>query len=197
MAFGKIVAFDRVKGCGLIAPDDGSSKVFVHADDLDGQRHINIGTPVRFSSIQGIRGPKAYNVRILTALPDRLGMAVDPRDDGSATADIDCDEDHFLKVQILSHREYAVEITDVLISVLPDATSAQIVQVRSELAKRAVQRGWLGALADHVSHRRSRNKTMTTLGPRSPRKRPALNDPATLRDLGARRSRMASLPPES
>jgi CspA family cold shock protein len=137
MALGKIAAFELTMGCGLIAPDEGGPSVFVHADDLGGQQNVGVGTPVRFSSVQGIRGPRAYNVRILTAPSD------DPCDDGSLTGDVGYGGGYLLEVQILSRRQYAEEITNILISAIPGATSAQIVEAQSALAQRAARRGWL------------------------------------------------------
>jgi CspA family cold shock protein len=143
MALGKIIEFDPVEGCGFIAPDGGGPRVSVHGDDLGGQWDVSIGTPVRYSSIQGAQGPKAYNVGILT-LPSgnqgRLRASLGDRTGGAAT---DADGDDFLGVQLLSHREYAEEVTDILISLLPGVTATEIVEVRSQLVRRAAGHGWL------------------------------------------------------
>jgi cold shock CspA family protein len=57
-------------GYGLIQPDDGSPLVFVDVANFGGQwRDFKPGTLVRFSSLQGVRGTKAYNVMILATKP--------------------------------------------------------------------------------------------------------------------------------
>lgn len=54
MALGKIAGFDSVTGREFITPDDSGKKVFVPADDLEGQRDVHVGMPVRFSSIPAL-----------------------------------------------------------------------------------------------------------------------------------------------
>src|ERR1700733_3887968 len=67
---GKIMIIDSADGYGFIEPDEGSAKVFVHADDFGPQwQRLRPGTVVRFSIIQGFRGLKAYNVTILARRP--------------------------------------------------------------------------------------------------------------------------------
>lgn len=62
---GKVAEFDLAGGYGLIAPDDGGPRVFVHADEFGGWHGVRIGTGVRFSTVQGRGLEKAYNVIIL------------------------------------------------------------------------------------------------------------------------------------
>jgi cold shock protein len=51
---------------GFIEPDDGTDRVIVHADEFGAEwPDVKPGTAVRFSSLQGARGLRAYNVRIL------------------------------------------------------------------------------------------------------------------------------------
>jgi cold shock protein len=138
VATGKLCVFDPVKGFGFIQPDDGSSQVFIHADDLGGRLDLNAGTPVKFSSIQGFRWPKAYNVRVLTPTVGRDD--VEPRDDAFRTAR---NRSRSVTSRAISGPVYAQEITNVLVSALPDITATQIVQVRAELMKHAARRGWL------------------------------------------------------
>jgi hypothetical protein len=44
---------------------------------------------------------------------------------------------------VISFRDYAQEITDVLIDLAPDLTASQILEIRLRLAAAAMQRGWL------------------------------------------------------
>jgi cold shock protein len=134
VSLGKIVRFDPVRGCGFIRPDDDSADVYVHSDELGGHLDVIVGTPVRFSSVQGAQWPKAYNVIILTSAfdeRDRLSIPVDSR----------------VEVQVLSDRDYMKEVTEVLFSELPNATVSQIFEIRSQLTKQAARRGWVRALS--------------------------------------------------
>jgi cold shock CspA family protein len=72
MTLGKIAGFDSVTGRGFITPDHNGKKVFIHADDLEGQRDVHVGIPVRFSIIPAL-GLRAYNVRILSPLTSVIG----------------------------------------------------------------------------------------------------------------------------
>lgn len=131
MAIGTIVRFDAASGHGYIAPDDGGAEVFVNAAELGGPRDLSVGMHVRYSSIQGVRGLKAYNVGIVTGRP--------------AQPFVEHASDRYAGIEFLSPREYAEEIAAVLASAVPDASAAQVVEVRANLVARAAHRGWLEA----------------------------------------------------
>jgi CspA family cold shock protein len=122
MITGRIACFDPNNGYGLIEPDDGSPQVLVHPDDFGGLREISVGTPVKFSCIQGNRGPKAYNIIIIS------------QDDAPA---------ELLAAKVLDPQAYAHEIAQVLISKVPDITTTQISDISKKLTKRAARRGWV------------------------------------------------------
>jgi cold shock protein len=148
MAFGEIAGFDPACDHGFIVPDDGGPRVFVHADELGGQWNVDVGTRVRFSSIQGADGPKAYNVAIVSCPSEHQHRVPTPFDVGDNTAvGKCCEESPILSLggRIVSRSEYVEEITDVLIKVLPSVTAMQIMEIRSELARRAVKRGWVAS----------------------------------------------------
>ena len=65
MAVGTVKWFNATKGFGFIAPEDGSSDVFVHQSDIDvqGYRELTEGQRVEFSVEAGQKGPKAAKVR--------------------------------------------------------------------------------------------------------------------------------------
>src|SRR4051794_14003130 len=66
MEQGIVVRFDDAKGYGFIAPDDGGDDVFVHANELSGRgTSVACGTRVEFGVLDGGRGLKAYDVRVL------------------------------------------------------------------------------------------------------------------------------------
>jgi CspA family cold shock protein len=65
MPVGTVKWFNATKGFGFIAPEDGSSDVFVHQSDIDvqGYRELTEGQRVEFSVETGQKGPKAAKVR--------------------------------------------------------------------------------------------------------------------------------------
>ena len=64
MTNGTVKFFNDTKGFGFITPDDGGKDVFVHANDLDGER-ITEGDKVSFEVEEGKKGLNAVNVTLL------------------------------------------------------------------------------------------------------------------------------------
>ncbi|MBO0774523.1 MAG: cold-shock protein [Actinobacteria bacterium] len=65
MAQGTVKWFNPDKGFGFIAPDDGTSDVFVHHSviDMDGYRTLDENQKVEYTVQQGPKGPQAAQVR--------------------------------------------------------------------------------------------------------------------------------------
>jgi CspA family cold shock protein len=60
---GKVVWFNNAKGFGFLSREGGPD-VFCHYSSIqiDGYKTLKEGDPVRFSVIQGAKGPQADNV---------------------------------------------------------------------------------------------------------------------------------------
>lgn len=67
MATGTVKWFNAEKGFGFIAPDDGSSDVFVHYSEIQGSgfRTLEENQQVEFEVGEGAKGPQAQQVRAL------------------------------------------------------------------------------------------------------------------------------------
>ncbi len=68
MATGTVKWFDERKGYGFIKPDAGGEDLFVHRSgvvDFD-RRGLQEGARVEYELVEGLRGPQARNVRLLS-----------------------------------------------------------------------------------------------------------------------------------
>jgi CspA family cold shock protein len=143
VARGTLNNFDASSGYGYITPDDGGAEVFVHADEFGGQGDLPpTGTRLKFSTIPGTHGPKAYNVMILSAgnparAPDRKPESSESDVLYSSAAAADPNSGSLATV------EYADEVIGILSAVFRDVTAAQLATVSSRLVGKAVRRGWV------------------------------------------------------
>ena len=66
MASGTVVRFDRRRGYGFVAPDDGGEDVFVHQNNInmEGFRYLQVGERVTYELEVGEKGMKAVSVSL-------------------------------------------------------------------------------------------------------------------------------------
>lgn len=64
MTFGTVKYFDLTRGCGLIAPDGGTSDVVVHQPDIDlaGLGQLAAKQRLGFDTVACRSGPRAVNL---------------------------------------------------------------------------------------------------------------------------------------
>jgi len=65
MATGKVKFFNDEKGFGFIAPDDGSTDLFVHVSSVDNGT-LDKEQKVEYEVGQGQKGPCAVNVKVIS-----------------------------------------------------------------------------------------------------------------------------------
>jgi len=147
---GRVIRFDESKGYGFIAPDDGGEDVFVHANELtDRGLRVSTGTHVEFQVIDGGRGLKAYDVRVLDEQrPQRTAPvsesqvteAGNHRVEQSPKVRSPTDDELF---EVLSEREFVEQITELLLTNASQLTGAVIVELRGHLLEFARKNGWV------------------------------------------------------
>jgi CspA family cold shock protein len=132
MATGRIARFDATNESGFIIPDGGGDEVYFSLEDSTAEV-LGVGMAVRFSCLAGRHGPTAYNLSVVD--DEVLTEAVE----SSFHLGFD-----YVEIDIIRNPfEYGAEITNVLISAMPEITGRQIAEVRSELIERAAKRGWI------------------------------------------------------
>ena len=75
MATGRVLQFDKERGYGFIAADDGGEDVFLHASVYEGDSYeLAPGMRMEFKVMAGDRGRKAFAAR---SIPDESNSADD------------------------------------------------------------------------------------------------------------------------
>lgn len=128
---GRVIRFDDVRGFGFIAPDGGVHEdVFLHVNDLvGGAKSIPVGAKVGFQTMEGQRGPKAYEVRVLD-VGDAARVPGSPVSDGSGSAEVP------------TPPELTAELTELLLAKVPTLTAAQVIDVRKAVLSCISLREW-------------------------------------------------------
>ena len=98
---------------------------------------------VEFEAEEGERGLKVAGVRLVDG-PERARSEAQPSTDGRVVPGTDPGDDDGM-CDVLAPRQFAAEITELLVTQVPSLTGAQIVQIRQHLADHARSRGWIEA----------------------------------------------------
>ncbi|MEO3814453.1 cold shock domain-containing protein [Sphaerisporangium sp. B11E5] len=144
MVTGRVISFDEFRGYGFIAPDTGGEDVFMHVNDLNGdKRLITVDSRVEFMLENGGKGPKASRVRLLERpgggsvpqVPPVSPVPAMPREADRPAGDPGfCD--------VLSVRELSQEVTEAILAAVPSMTADQILRVRTVVVELAHGHGW-------------------------------------------------------
>ena len=67
MPTGTVKRFNKIKGYGFIAPDDGGDEVFVHFSEvqMSGYKELKEGQRIRYELKKGERGEFATKVEVI------------------------------------------------------------------------------------------------------------------------------------
>jgi cold shock protein len=139
MATGKVLQFDPGRGYGFVAADDGGEDIFLHASVFDGDPgELVPGAPLEFQVMAGDRGRKAFAVRCTEKKP---GPMPPPVLSAQGFAVVEAEDEQMCDV--LSHGEFATELTELLLRTIPALTGAQILEIRQGFLGFAKKHGWL------------------------------------------------------
>lgn len=143
MATGRVIRFDEIKGYGFISPSDGGEDIFVHANELiDRGLRVSAGSQVEFRVVEGDRGLKAYDVRVIDQQPAPGYLADDtrPRSLSNAAEQPPADDELF---EVFPEREFVQQITELLLAAAPQLTGTTIIELRNHLVAFARKNGWV------------------------------------------------------
>ena len=142
MIRGRVISFDRIKGYGFVVPDTGGDDVFIHVNDLQGDKDLLVaGSTVEFRLEDGDRGPKAAAVTVISSAPRAESAHRVAVPEHSAARPVSADGEPL--ADVLSVEEYAHEVTEALLRVEPELTSRQILDIRKRLTRIGQEHSWL------------------------------------------------------
>ncbi|MBO0804754.1 MAG: cold shock domain-containing protein [Nocardiopsaceae bacterium] len=148
-----MLQFDRERGYGFVAADDGGEDVFLHSSVFDGDPYeLAPGIRVEFKIMEGDRGRKAFAAHLV---PDGSGS------DGPGSGDGPAPSPHAVKqpvsrdpaenhapddeqmCDVLSPTELGQELTELMLASVPTLTGQQITEVRQSMLDCARKHGWI------------------------------------------------------
>lgn len=161
MTTGRILQFDKERGYGFIAADDGGDDVFMHATVFDGEPcEIASGMRVEFKVMAGDRGRKAFAAHLVPDEPDPAASPVrDPEPvpepapasplpsvqapSAEAPRSPSHEQDDEQMCDMLSPTEFEQELTELLLSNVPSMTGQQVLKARDAVLECARKHGWV------------------------------------------------------
>jgi cold shock CspA family protein len=152
--------FDKSRGYGFVAAQDGGEDIFLHASVFSGDPSVLIpGAEVEFQIMAGDRGRKAYGARLaedeseIGEQPTRLAPVMtaagnfltqplpEPPTEASPAEAIPVPDEEEM-CDVLSLSEFRQEITELLLDSAPELTGQQILQVLRSMLELAKKHGW-------------------------------------------------------
>jgi cold shock protein len=139
MATGKVLQFDPGRGYGFVAADDGGEDVFLHSSVFNGDpSDLTPGTSLEFEIMAGDRGRKAFAAHFAAHTPSPQVKVSVPAQAAPAIDDEQmCD--------VLSQREFAEGLTEMLLKTIPALTGPQVLEIRQGVLEFAKKHGWIDA----------------------------------------------------
>jgi len=138
MTTGKVLQFDRDRGYGFVAADDGGEDIFLHASVFNGDpSELVPGVALELQIAASDRGRKALAARFADDHPTTAEQSVLPAQRFSSIDEQMCD--------VLSQAEFIAEITELLLNTAPELTAQQILQARQGMLEFARKQGWIDA----------------------------------------------------
>lgn len=138
METGVVVRFDEERGYGFIEPDSGGEDVFIHASGLEDElkSELQAGRRVGFDAVNGHRGRKAFEVRLLEPTDEDVSSPAGVTNSESGVGSA-------MRRPVLSRDELRHLLTEEFLERVPDLNGVQIVALREAVGEMAVERGWV------------------------------------------------------
>ncbi|ANP49905.1 cold shock CspA family protein [Streptomyces griseochromogenes] len=148
MAVGRVIRFDGMRGYGFIAPEQGGEDVFLHVNDLlIPEATVRSGLTVEFEVEDGDRGLKASSVRLAETQSPSVQAVVPglrtPAPSVGTAGESSSAEGQETMCDVLGSAEYTREVTELLLTSVPELTGQQILAMRKHLVLFGKRHGWV------------------------------------------------------
>lgn len=139
MATGRVLRFDQSRGFGFVAAQDGGEDIFLHVSEFNGYPDMLIpGALVEFQIMAGDRGRKACDARLGDEEWEKE-PAVTP-----AKVSLPAGQEGTVR-HLVPDAEFNRQLSQVLLTAVPELTGHQVVQASRGILKLAVRHHWAAA----------------------------------------------------